>query len=103
MHKITVPFVSTGFLFSVVLGFSAFSTAEEVKVPVGQQAAESQTVKRPQKGARKESVEAKFGQPKDWTDPVGDPPISRWEYEQFTVFFEYDRVIHSVLKQTKTQ
>jgi len=30
---------------------------------------------------------------------VGDPPISRWEYADFTVYFEYDRVVHAVLKR----
>jgi hypothetical protein len=30
---------------------------------------------------------------------VGEPPISSWEYEPFVVYFEYDRVIHSVAKR----
>ena len=46
-----------------------------------------------------ESVEAKFGAPDAKVAPVGDPPISRWEYADFVVFFEYDRVIHAVTKR----
>jgi hypothetical protein len=45
------------------------------------------------------SVEANYGSPKSKKAPVGDPPISSWEYETFVVFFEYDRVIHSVKKR----
>jgi hypothetical protein len=28
---------------------------------------------------------------------VGKPPISRWEYPGFIVYFESDHVIHSVV------
>ena len=28
---------------------------------------------------------------------VGKPPISRWEYPGFVVYFEHDHVIHSVV------
>ena len=44
-------------------------------------------------------VEATFGQPGSRVAAIGDPPISRWEYADFIVFFEYDRVIHAVSKR----
>jgi hypothetical protein len=44
-------------------------------------------------------VEANFGTPQTRVSPVGDPPITRWEYSNFVVFFEYDKVIHSVTKR----
>jgi len=28
---------------------------------------------------------------------VGDPPISRWEYNGFSVYFEHDLALHSVI------
>jgi len=28
---------------------------------------------------------------------VGKPPISRWEYPGFVVYFEHEHVIHSVV------
>ena len=28
--------------------------------------------------------------------PVGQPPITRWDYREFSVYFEYDHVINSV-------
>ena len=57
---------------------------------------------RPTRGMTATSVEAKFGVPDAKVAPVGDPPISRWEYKDFVVFFEYDRVIHAVVKRQKT-
>ena len=44
-------------------------------------------------------VESKYGSPVSKKAAVGDPPISRWEYQGFTVYFENDRVIHAVLKR----
>ena len=54
---------------------------------------------RPTRGMTQASVESKFGSPASVKAPVGDPPITRWEYANFVVFFEYDRVIHAVLKR----
>lgn len=55
---------------------------------------------RPTRGMTAASVESKFGAPQSKHAAVGDPPISRWEYQSFVVFFEYDRVIHAVVKRT---
>ncbi len=41
-------------------------------------------------------VEASFGNPARRVEAVGHPPIARWEYPGFVVYFEGDRVIHSV-------
>ena len=50
----------------------------------------------PQRGASMADVEAKIGPPKSTSGPVGDPPITVWYYPSFNVYFEYDRVLHSV-------
>ena len=60
----------------------------------------SQTI--PTRGMTMEFVEANFGSPTSRRAPVGDPPITRWEYQQFIVYFEYKRVIHSVAKRPAT-
>lgn len=52
---------------------------------------------RPSRGMTQASVEARFGSPVQKVAAVGDPPISRWVYPGFTVYFEYDRVIHAVV------
>ncbi len=54
---------------------------------------------KPMRGMTKNSVEADYGSPADRKSAVGDPPITRWEYADFVVYFEYDRVIHSVRKR----
>ncbi len=83
-------------LFTFPLAFQA--SAEEVKLPVGQQAAEKQTLARPKQGMNKAQVEAKFGRPLNLLGTVGEPPISAWEYADFVVYFEHDLVLHTVLK-----
>jgi len=50
----------------------------------------------PERGARMHAVEAAFGEPSAKHEAVGNPPISRWDYPGFVVFFERDRVIHAV-------
>lgn len=51
----------------------------------------------PVKGMTMREVEAKFGIPRNIVDAVGEPPITRWLYDDFTVYFEYRHVVHAVL------
>ena len=53
----------------------------------------------PSRGMSQTSVRSKYGSPAAVKSPVGDPPISRWEYQDFIVYFEYDKVIHAVAKR----
>ncbi len=54
---------------------------------------------KPTRGMTQDNVRANYGSPRATTDAIGEPPISRWEYPGFVVFFENDRVIHSVSKR----
>ena len=54
---------------------------------------------KPSRGMSQERVRAEFGSPQSTQPAVGDPPISRWHYPNFVVFFEYDKVIHAVSKR----
>lgn len=72
--------------------------AEDLAVPVGSQADRSQA-DYPRAGMTKTAVRSKWGEPQSSEGPVGDPPISRWHYPSFTVYFEYDRVLHTVLER----
>lgn len=54
---------------------------------------------KPTRGMTQDRVKANFGNPISTVPAVGDPPISRWVYADFVVFFEYDKVIHSVTKR----
>jgi len=53
---------------------------------------------KPTRGMTQASVESSYGSPQATRAAVGDPPITRWDYPGFVVFFEYDRVIHAVSK-----
>ena len=70
--------------------------AEEIKIPVGQQGNGS-SVQQPSRGSSQASVLAQFGEPQDKKAAVGQPPISSWRYADFTVYFEKDHVLHSVV------
>jgi len=54
------------------------------------------SVEMPKRGITMIQVEAHFGAPATRHDAVGAPPITRWDYSTFSVFFERDRVIHAV-------
>lgn len=54
-------------------------------------------VVRPTQGMSMETVEQRFGQPKQKLSAVGEPPITRWVYDGFMVYFEHNLVLHSVV------
>jgi len=51
----------------------------------------------PVNGMKKSEVKSRFGAPANTDPPVGDPPITRWDYQGWSVYFEYDLVLYSVL------
>jgi hypothetical protein len=54
-------------------------------------------IQRPRAGMSMDQVTSEFGEPLQRLPAVGDPPITRWVYPKFTVYFEYQAVIHSVV------
>ena len=53
----------------------------------------------PTRGMSKTTVARKFGKPQSKVAAIGDPPISRWIYDGYTVVFEYDKVLHAVVPE----
>jgi hypothetical protein len=74
------------------LALSGPAWADELKVPAPQAAAD-----KPASGMSMEKVEAKYGAPIKRVPAIGEPPITRWEYPGFVVFFEHSLVIHTVI------
>ncbi len=72
------------------------ASAETVAVDNGIAIKESD-VPTPSRGMTMDQVTSKFGAPSDKTPAVGKPPISRWQYPGFIVYFEGEHVIHSVI------
>lgn len=54
-------------------------------------------VSTPARGASMEQVLAQYGDPLERHGPVGEPPISYWNYGNFVVYFEHQTVLHSVI------
>lgn len=55
----------------------------------------------PKHGQSMTQVEAQFGQPTIRHEAIGNPPISRWEYTDYVVYFEHELVLNSVMKRAK--
>jgi hypothetical protein len=56
------------------------------------------SINTPRNGLTMGQVRQQFGDPASTVAAVGEPPISRWEYTGFSVFFEHDLVLHSVIQ-----
>ncbi len=69
----------------------------ETVVVDGKVTVESSSVAHPSRGMLMSAVERQFGEPATRHPAVGQPPITRWDYPAFSVFFERDRVIHAVV------
>lgn len=82
---------------SCLLGGAA--SAETLQMGGTENAARFEQPGKPTRGMSEVSVEAAYGKPNAMQPAVGDPPISRWEYSDFVVFFEYDKVIHAVSRR----
>jgi hypothetical protein len=54
-------------------------------------------IDRPSRGMTMDEVTQRYGKPNKVLPPVGDPPITRWIYDNFTVHFERNYVIDSVV------
>ena len=60
--------------------------------------ASAPSINTPRNGLTMGQVRQQFGDPASTVAAVGEPPISRWEYTGFSVFFEHDLVLHSVIQ-----
>ncbi len=88
----------TSWLVSIAaaLALAAPALADELKVPAPEGSAD-----KPTSGMSMEKVEAKYGAPSRRVPAVGggsaaQPPITRWEYPGFVVYFENSLVVHTV-------
>lgn len=86
-------------LSALCCGFFTAAQAQTLDMSSSDQASTFNQAGKPSRGMTQASVEANFGAPQSTRAAVGDPPISRWEYAGFVVFFEFDRVIHAVSKR----
>ena len=70
------------------------AAAQNILIPLEQQGLSSLPLPAP--GATQSRVLEEFGQPDKQHPAVGTPKKSRWDYPDFSVYFENERVITSV-------
>lgn len=93
MHRLLLP--------ALLLSLTLPTHAEIIRIPLGQQGASD--VAMPDRGDSKMQVLERFGLADEEHPTVGQPPITRWDYRAFSVYFEGDRVINSVVHHPRAR
>ena len=88
-------------LLALAAGFTPLTSAQADVLTLKQNA--SLAVPRPTRGMTMSDVESQFGAPREKYPAVGQPPITRWDYDNFSVFFEHQYVLHSVAQHKLNQ
>ena len=89
--------VTRKLLLLLSLGLTMSVGAQNMDMSAADRSATFDEAGKPTRGMTQEAVEANYGAPQNVRDAVGDPPITRWDYESYSVYFEYDVVLFSVL------
>ena len=92
-------------LLSLLVSLPAL--AEELAMPIKAPTASASAGSLPEKGSSMQAVSQQFGQPRQRHAAAGGdspkhPPITRWDYDGFSVFFENQHVIHAVRPDAPT-
>ena len=85
---------------TIALACALSITAVQADTLLVDRSKRAETAALPRRGSLMITVEAQYGAPNEKRDAVGDPPISRWIYPAFTVYFEHDHVVHAVLNKS---
>ncbi|HET7562418.1 MAG TPA: hypothetical protein VFJ87_08580 [Rhodanobacteraceae bacterium] len=100
MNRIAISLIAATFALSAApLLLPSTAHAETLRMKVQQE----QRMNLPTRGMTMNQVKRKFGAPLKVLPTRGgsskfQPPIHRWEYARYIVYFEYSHVIHSVLR-----
>lgn len=90
-----MKFIQVNLLVFLVL-FTGLTCADTLLI---ESVEKNSMVSRPDRGATMAQVESRYGRPASKVEAVGTPAITRWKYSDFTVYFENDRVIHTVINR----
>jgi hypothetical protein len=85
-------YLKTRILFTVLLAIPALNLSAQMP---GEAA---QTGTMPKRWLTHVQVETQYGMPLTKSNPVGQPSITYWEYQDYIVYFENDQVLHIVMK-----
>ena len=80
---------------------SGFAIADVLMIDVIEQRPSDSLdgLERPDRMMTMEQVEGAYGSPHTRYDAVGDPPITRWDYDFFSVYFEYQWALETVVRR----
>lgn len=87
----------------LALGLMVLASAASADTLLVERAKRDRGAGLPNKGMTMSAVETQFGAPTQRMDAVGQPPITRWVYGAFTVYFEGSKVIHAVLSKSSKE
>lgn len=80
-------------LIGILMAFCATASADRLLIEKVQS---ERGMDLPRHGITMDAVASRYGEPDRRVAPVGDPPITRWIYPAFTVYFEHRHVIDAV-------
>jgi len=83
MLVLSLALVGASPVFADVLLMEGIQSAPDINVP--------------RNGITMAQVRQQYGNPATEHPAVGEPPITRWDYDGYSVFFEHDLVLHSVI------
>ena len=86
-------------LISAALILSTMTSADVLRME-GLNGKVIQAKSLPRRGMTKATVSSRYGQPQHKKAAVGDPPISRWDYPGYSVYFEYNIVLHTLVNKS---
>ena len=69
---------------------------DAVRIQQGVQFEPARLQDRPARGLHMDRVRDRYGEPRRLRPAVGEPPITRWYYDDFVVVFEHQWVIRAV-------
>lgn len=84
----------TGILLFLFVLAPAMTNADTLLIDSVNQ--KSAGVSQATRGMTMDQVSRHFGAPSQKLAPVGNPPITRWIYPTYTIYFEYQLVLTSV-------
>ncbi|MCK4842132.1 MAG: hypothetical protein KAT04_09660 [Methylococcales bacterium] len=91
---IKMNFISI-FTVTILMLSTSITLAEESFTVVPEQIM-TRNINTPVRGLTMDQVKKQLGQPLKIIAAVGEPPITRWIYKDFIVYFEHNLVLHSV-------
>ena len=81
---------------AAIVGLIILAAGSYVRADTGTAAQAPATSPIPLKGMNMDDVRTRFGNADRALPAVGNPPITRWIYKDYVVYFEYSHVIHAV-------